>query len=904
MPADVKDFADKDSVKWDEINRINSTIPPNLDINIFEKQAIGTYIFADPNTELKVTYVIKDDLGVYVDDIKQYEFIEKIAGSETQAFYKSTVGETYIGVEVVKDGTLINSDPASDAKMLSLFRDTSLPTDVKDFANEATVLWLEANRINSTVPIPIDPNSFVGKAIGTYIFKDPMGFNEDITYVIKNDLNLYIGDIKIYDYVKLNGNENQAFYKRPSGETYIGVEVVRGGAIENSEPGTDKMLSLFRDTSLPTDVKDFANEATVLWLEANRINSTLPHPDSFVRKAPGTYVFADLSGNMFLQPSITYTIKSDLHIYDKNDKRIYHYKKQKDNSADRAVYVKYIDVGVGGPVGEYAASIGVEVVRGGAIENSEPGTDKMLTLFRDTTDLRNIKDFYKQVFVTFYDANRINSTTPLRPTDTESFHYNAPDIYKFEVLEEGAIATTYRIHPVSLDIYKGATEELSTDKAYKFVSNTTVASKTRAHYQSMEDGTFIGVEVVKNGVRNSLDNTKTLSLFKDKTTNPGTTTEWANIDDIDFAEGNRITAAEAPPVVRPPDWKKIGDDSTGFSAGTVTDTASVVDSVGNLYVMYGDGAPRVKKYSLGTSTWTTMNIAAAGTVLEAEITIDGSDNIYVTAKYNMAPKVWKLPAGTSTWEDITPEGLTTGNFPSITVNNAGTKLYLSYIGSKPNVKEYDTGTKVWTTIASDLASLNAWTTPIAVHPTSDELYLAKAGKQGGNWNLSIHKLSGTSWTQVGANLTLNTTQDIDLKFSPSGVLYVAYYTMILSGNNNISRGTVKKLNGATWELVGAENFMENPPSYLSMSFDSSENPIVAYSGADGSSPKWVGTTAPAEAYAFDGATWNTIGLTGKISTGDAEYTSVTVHSDGTVYVSYKDRLNDNKLSVRQFVITP
>ena len=318
--------------------------------------------------------------------------------------------------------------------------------------------------------------------------------------------------------------------------------------------------------------------------------------------------------------------------------------------------------------------------------------------------------------------------------------------------------------------------------------------------------------------------------------------------------------------------------------------------------MYGDGTPRVKKYD--GSSWTTMDITAAGIVREgADIIIDNTGNIYVTAVYDGLPKVWKLPAGTSTWEDITPTGLVAGGKAgyrgsSVAVNKDG-KLYFSYTANiAAIVMEYSAAN--WTRLGTT-SIVSCGFTSLAVHPTAGDVFVAAAGRKNKDYSLKIYKWDGgtTTWVQTpkvdgGATADALPVQEIDLKYNSNGDLYIAY----LDGSNG-SKGTVRKFSGTAWELVGVKTFTDGFANAFSMGFDQLGNPIVAHSGDIGGAA-WNGDPAPAKAYIFLNGSWGPIG-TGQVSTGNAENSSVAIHSDGTIYVSYGDLDNDNKLSVRKFL---
>jgi len=854
--------------------------PPVVDAS-FEKQAPGTYIFehTDPAITDTITYVIDEDernLHEKIGDIEEtrYWFESMVEGDETRAYY-ITMNQTYIGVEVITGGI----ENGEAGKTLSLFRDTTLPSNIKDFATKEDVKWDEINRINSTVPPTMDLESFVAQAPGTYTFTDTTDVEPDIVYIIGGDLDLYIGADMQYEFIEtITDSKTRAFYKSATGDTYIGLEVVTGGIV-NGEAG--KTLSLFKDTTSSLDIKDFATKEDVKWEEANRIDSTIPpviDPNLFIGKAPGTYIFADPDN---LDKTISYEIKNDLNLY-KDTTKVYDYVRLKDGSEDQAFYKS--------ATGD--TYIGLEVVRNSATANSDPATDKkMLSLFKDTSFVIDIKDFAAEGDVKWDEINRINSTVPLTPADPKSFEAQAPGTYVFLALDSGSTETTYIVDKATLDIY------ISPDKVFEFVSKI-AGDETRAYYLNPSTKRYIGVEVVnENTVTNSDPNTegKLLSLYKNRL-NSYITREWLTKEEVVFNTANQIYDAESPAK----SWDPVGA-SVGMSTGNINWSVSAIDSQDNLYVFYEGGPLTVQRYDATAKTWKSMIVESRGAASSTTaITVDKNDNIYVATARNPLGSykgmIWKataasLASSNPVWTDVTPSDAVDMGKPALAADPNTGDIYYSYtLADGAYVQKSTDGGNNWTRLAGVIpitGGNKGIFISLAVKSTSGEVYLATGGGNDLARELKIYRWTGSIWESTTA-VSIGNAEDVDLKINPKDQgLYVAYFDI-----DNGKKATVKKLVGDTWVTQGAPGFSGRRADYLKINFDKNGNAVVAY-GGDGS------VDGPSRAYFLLDNQWEPLG-TGQASKGNSYYSALSVASDGTVYLSFNDQEQGGKLTVKQY----
>ena len=93
-----------------------------------------------------------------------------------------------------------------------------------------------------------------------------------------------------------------------------------------------------------------------------------------------------------------------------------------------------------------------------------------------------------------------------------------------------------------------------------------------------------------------------------------------------------------------------------------------------------------------------------------------------------------------------------------------------------------------------------------------------------NFTVSVKKLVGNTWQYVGlAGFDTVNLSPVNLGFSPSGELYVAYSDYYSSG-----REAVRKFDGTNWVTVGIPGFSGGSASYSAMAFNQQEEIFVAY----------------------------------------------------------------------------
>ena len=151
------------------------------------------------------------------------------------------------------------------------------------------------------------------------------------------------------------------------------------------------------------------------------------------------------------------------------------------------------------------------------------------------------------------------------------------------------------------------------------------------------------------------------------------------------------------------------------------------------------------------------------------------------------------------------------------------------------------------------------------------------------------KYNGTSWVAIGtAGFSAGEVAYVSLAFDSSDAPYVAYRD---AGNSN--KSTVMKFNGTSWVTVGTAGFSAGEVHYTSLAFNSNDEPYVAYQD--------VSNSNKATLMKFDGTNWVTVGTAG-FSAVEANYTSIAINSTNEPYVAYRgDVTNSYRATVMKFV---
>lgn len=161
-----------------------------------------------------------------------------------------------------------------------------------------------------------------------------------------------------------------------------------------------------------------------------------------------------------------------------------------------------------------------------------------------------------------------------------------------------------------------------------------------------------------------------------------------------------------------------------------------------------------------------------------------------------------------------------------------------------------------------------------------------------SYKATVRHFNGSSWVPLGGiGISPDIATGTSIAIDEGGNIYLTFadYSSGIDG-----KATTMVYNGTSWTNLGSPGFSAGTFLYSSLAVHSSGSvytPYVAYK--DG------GNGDKATVKSFNGSSWITVGTEG-FSDGQALGTSLAVSGDGTPYIAYKDGSVSNKATVKAF----
>ena len=249
-----------------------------------------------------------------------------------------------------------------------------------------------------------------------------------------------------------------------------------------------------------------------------------------------------------------------------------------------------------------------------------------------------------------------------------------------------------------------------------------------------------------------------------------------------------------------------------------------------------------------------------------------------------------LPVGNPYVSSTFPWGLQTSSDADFKLNsnNVPYVFYQTDLLSDGLVKKYENGT--WSTVGN---------TNFAIACTSPSLCIKNNAPyiayQNEDFKAEVRRLNGPTWQLMGAaGFSPDLANYITIRVNSNDQPFVAY-----ADGSQLGRITVKKFNFLTsqWESVGAEGFSTLRATHVNFEIASNNDLYVSYLDGDEND----GDIKKVCVKKFDGTSWISIGQD-RFTANDALFSSFALDNNNVPYVIYSDVINDlmPKLNVQKF----
>jgi hypothetical protein len=285
----------------------------------------------------------------------------------------------------------------------------------------------------------------------------------------------------------------------------------------------------------------------------------------------------------------------------------------------------------------------------------------------------------------------------------------------------------------------------------------------------------------------------------------------------DTANGNKATVMKFDGSA----WATVGN--AGFSPDQAGGLSLALDATGTPYVAFANAASssRATVMKFDGSNWVIVGTAnfSTSTITGTKIVFSPSNTPYI-AFADGGNHITVMKYNGSSWVAVgSPYIAALGAVPVLVFSSTGTPyVAFSDIGTgQPTIIKFDGSS--WNLVGNPIASVNLATNVSFAISSSDVLYVGTTDIA--DYYLRTFTFDGSDWVRIGTTGTDVTSGDTVMAFSPSGTLYLA-----LEHTNN--KAIVMKYNGSDWEVVGDPQFSTTAITMMSLAFNASGTPYVAY----------------------------------------------------------------------------
>ena len=348
-------------------------------------------------------------------------------------------------------------------------------------------------------------------------------------------------------------------------------------------------------------------------------------------------------------------------------------------------------------------------------------------------------------------------------------------------------------------------------------------------------------------------------------------------------------------------WSLVG--GAGFSAGAATNFSLSLYR-DTPYIAYVDDMNKISVMKFNGGTWESVSTTDFYTLYLASFSL---------AVYNSTPYVAYRDArifGTgkdarfglatvmkfngASWESVGPPGFTEGEaaYISLAVDNG--IPFIAYFDSTIGVTVMKFNGSSWENVGTPNFTVGL-PTSLSFAVNNGTPFAAYADMANGE-KATVVKFNGSTWESVGTPSF--SAADIN---SPSlsvynGTPYLAYEDhdpRFVGPKDDLSpKVTVMKFNGASWECVGSQGFVQGEPVYLQVY---NGTPYVAFVEDLG---LYYGRVSVMK---FNGSDWEYVGNQGFSNHVHSAFdVSLSISDNGTPYVVYSDVDNGNKATVMRY----